>query len=220
LQLSVSVIAARPPKTRAQAKRHFDLLASLVLLVLAAPVFGMIALLIAVFDPGPVFFRHERVGRGGALFRCLKFRTMRPDADEVLAALLARDAEARAEWMSRRKLRSDPRVTPLGGVLRRLSLDELPQLVNVLRGEMSLVGPRPVTQRELQEFYDPACAVPIYLSLRPGITGSWQISGRSDTDYRNRIALDIHYGRNLSLRRDAAILARTIVAVVRRSGAH
>ena len=220
MQLSVPFLAGNPPTTREQAKRHFDVVISLILLVLAAPLFAGIALLIVIFDPGPVFFRHERIGRDGAPFGCLKFRTMRPDADQVLTTLLARDPRARAEWMSRRKLRSDPRVTPLGRALRRTSLDELPQLINVLRGDMSLVGPRPVTRRELEEFYDPAGALPIYISLRPGITGAWQISGRSDTDYRNRIALDVQYGRSLSLRRDLVILARTFVAVARRSGAH
>ncbi len=181
--------------------------------------FVAITAVVAV-DGGPVFFSHRRVGRGGRTFGCLKFRSMRPDADRHLAELLARDPAARAEWQAARKLRQDPRVTPFGRVLRATSLDELPQLINVLRGDMSLVGPRPVVQEELDQHYAPAAAAADYLSVRPGITGPWQVSGRSDMEYRERVALDAAYARNPSLRKDLALLAHTVVVVLRRQGAY
>ena len=134
--------------------------------------------------------------------------------------LLARDPAALAEWRAARKLRRDPRVTPVGRVLRATSLDELPQLINVLRGEMSLVGPRPVVQEELEQHYAPAGAAADYLSVRPGLTGPWQVSGRSDMDYRERVKLDADYARNPSLLRDLALLAYTVVVVLRRRGAY
>jgi lipopolysaccharide/colanic/teichoic acid biosynthesis glycosyltransferase len=189
------------------------------LLLLMAPVLLPIAALVAS-DGGPVLYAHRRVGRRGREFGCLKFRSMRTDADRALAALLERDPGARAEWEAARKLRRDPRVTRLGRALRATSLDELPQLLNVLRGEMSLVGPRPVLRDELDGFYAPAGAVEAYLSVRPGLTGAWQVSGRSDTGYAERVALDAAYARSPSLRTDIAILARTAGTVLRRHGAY
>jgi undecaprenyl-phosphate galactose phosphotransferase len=165
----------------------------------------------------PVLFGHDRVGRGGRAFRCYKFRTMVPDADRVLAELLARDPEARATWARDYKLREDPRVTRIGAWLRRTSLDELPQLWNVLRGDMSLVGPRPVMAEELGRYGD---AARYYLDVRPGLTGLWQISGRNDIDYPERVALDAWYIKNWSIWYDIVILAKTVRVVRDAKGAY
>jgi lipopolysaccharide/colanic/teichoic acid biosynthesis glycosyltransferase len=194
-----------------------DIVGSLALLLLTAPIFLAIVLL-ARLRGESAFYVHERIGRGGVSFGCLKFRTMVPDAERRLAELLARDPAARAEWQATRKLKSDPRVTRRGRVLRTTSLDELPQLINVLKGEMSLVGPRPVVQAELETLYGPTA--PLYLSVRPGLTGLWQVSGRSDADYDGRVALDAAYVRNPSLFTDIVILLRTVGAVLRRRGAY
>jgi lipopolysaccharide/colanic/teichoic acid biosynthesis glycosyltransferase len=204
---------------RPASKRTMDMALSATMLLVLLPVFLAIAAVVAA-DGGPAFFSHRRVGRGGRAFGCLKFRSMRPDADRLLAELLARDPSARAEWEATRKLRRDPRVTPIGRLLRATSLDELPQLINVLRGDMSLVGPRPVVQEELDQHYAPAAAAADYLSVRPGVTGLWQVSGRSDTDYRERVALDSHYARNPSLRRDIVLLVLTVAVVLRCRGAY
>jgi exopolysaccharide production protein ExoY len=204
---------------RPAAKRAIDLTIAAALLVFILPALVVITVLVAA-DGGTVLYAHERVGRGGRRFGCLKFRSMRPAAERLLVEFLASDPVARAEWQATRKLRRDPRVTRVGRVLRATSLDELPQLVNVLRGDMSLVGPRPVVQEELDEHYAPAAAAADYLSVRPGITGPWQVSGRSDMTYRERVALDCAYVRNPSLRTDIALLASTVVVVLRRRGAY
>ena len=206
-----------PAVTRRGLKRCFDILGSLALLVLLAPVFAAIALL-SRGDGGTAFYSHRRVGRGGASFGCLKFRSMAMASDRLLAEHLASDPHAAAEWAKRRKLAHDPRVTRIGAVLRRTSLDELPQLINVLRGEMSLVGPRPVVAEELRTHYGRAGAA-AYLAVTPGMTGLWQVSGRSGTSYAERVALDMRYASGLSLRRDVAILLRTVPAVLARRGA-
>jgi undecaprenyl-phosphate galactose phosphotransferase len=197
-------------------KRGFDLLVGLLLLIAAAPLMGVIAWQIARAG-GQVFFAHERIGRHGQLFRCWKFRTMVPDAAAVLARLLAEDQSARAEWDRDFKLRNDPRVTPIGRWLRQTSFDELPQLFNVLKGEMSLVGPRPVIRDELRRYGDSQV---YYTQVRPGLTGLWQISGRNDIDYARRIHLDAWYVRNWNLWYDIVILARTFSAVLNRGGAY
>jgi lipopolysaccharide/colanic/teichoic acid biosynthesis glycosyltransferase len=204
---------------RPASKRALDVTLSATLLLVLLPVFLAIAVVVAG-DGGSALYSHRRVGRGGRTFGCLKFRSMRPNADRLLAELLAREPSARAEWEATRKLRRDPRVTPIGRLLRATSLDELPQLINVLRGDMSLVGPRPVVQEELDQHYAPAAAAADYLSVRPGVTGLWQVSGRSDTDYRERVALDAHYARNPSLRKDLVLLALTVVVVLRCRGAY
>jgi lipopolysaccharide/colanic/teichoic acid biosynthesis glycosyltransferase len=208
-----------PPRLvlHALLKRALDIVGALVLLVLCAPLMALIALMVAR-DGGPVFYAHRRVGRHGAGFDCLKFRSMVQDADLRLAALLERDPVARAEWEARRKLRRDPRVTAVGRFLRASSLDELPQLFNVLKGEMSLVGPRPVQQAELTAFYGAAAAY--YRAVRPGLTGLWQISGRNDTTYTERVALDVRYVAEASLIDDIRIMLRTPLAVLRRRGAY
>jgi lipopolysaccharide/colanic/teichoic acid biosynthesis glycosyltransferase len=198
-------------------KRAMDVAGASLLLLFGLPVFAILALLIRA-DGGPVFFAHERVGRGGRRFGCLKFRSMVTDSAARLEALLASDPAARAEWQATRKLRHDPRVTWVGRFLRSSSLDELPQLLNVLRGEMSLVGPRPVLATELAVHYGAAAGH--YLSVRPGITGLWQVSGRSDTSYDTRVALDVRYASNPSLLADLRILLRTPGAVLLRRGAY
>jgi Undecaprenyl-phosphate galactose phosphotransferase WbaP len=198
-------------------KRALDVIGAGALLVLLSPAFLILALLVRA-DGGPAFFAHRRVGRDGAAFGCLKFRSMVVDSQARLDALLTADPAARAEWETTRKLRHDPRVTRIGRFLRATSLDELPQLFNVLRGEMSLVGPRPVQQAELERFYGAAAAY--YMAVRPGITGLWQVSGRSETSYAQRVALDVAYVAQPSLWQDIRILLRTPVAVLSRKGAH
>ena len=191
-------------------KRAFDLVAASVLLLFLAPLLALVALKIRLADGGGVIFAHTRVGRHGQLFPCYKFRTMVANSAAVLAELLARDPVARAEWARDRKLRCDPRITGLGRLLRKTSLDELPQLLNVVRGEMSLVGPRPVVPDEL-ELYGEARIY--YLQVRPGLTGLWQISGRNDIDYERRVSLDAWYVRNWTLWYDILILFRTLAVV-------
>ena len=197
-------------------KRVFDLVAALVLLVLGALPFLYIALRIRQ-DGGPAIFAHQRVGQSGRMFPCFKFRTMHVDAEQQLRELLARDPAARAEWEREFKLRNDPRITRIGHFLRRTSLDELPQLFNVIRGEMSLVGPRPIVQAELARYGDD---VAYFLMVRPGMTGLWQVSGRNDVDYDTRVYLDTWYVKNWSLWYDIAILFKTVRVVFARKGAY
>jgi Undecaprenyl-phosphate galactose phosphotransferase WbaP len=198
-------------------KRLFDIIISSLLLIMIGPLLLIVCLAVAA-DGGPIFFAHERVGRGGQLFKCLKFRTMVPNAGEILEQLLSRNPEARREWMATRKLRDDPRTTQLGSILRAASIDELPQLLNVLRGEMSLVGPRPVVQQELSVHYKADHSY--YLLVRPGVTGLWQISGRNEIGYEQRVHLDAWYVRNWSLWSDIIILTRTVPAVLVGRGAY
>ena len=197
-------------------KRIFDGVFAGVALLFFAPFIALIALLIRVVEGGPVFFVQQRVGHGGRHFPCIKFRTMAVDADARLAALLAEDPEIRAEWEATRKLRCDPRVSAIGRFLRKTSLDELPQFLNVLRGEMSVVGPRPIIDDEAvlyrAGFWE-------YKSVRPGLTGVWQISGRSDTTFAERVRMDIDYVRNWSFGRDLWIVMRTVYTVVAGKGA-
>lgn len=192
-----------------------DLILSVLMLVILAPVMIVIAAAVAL-DGGPVFFSHTRIGRGGQKFGCLKFRSMRVDADKILAQRLAEDDDARHEWLTTQKLKNDPRVTVIGRFLRGTSLDELPQILNVLKFEMSLVGPRPVMENELRRY---GRNINYYLQVRPGVTGLWQVSGRSNTTYSRRVALDAWYVRNWQFWLDIAILFRTVGAVVRRDGA-
>lgn len=168
-------------------------------------------------EGSPAIYKHRRVGRDGKPFGCLKFRTMIPNADQVLRELLESNPELKAEWVRDHKLRNDPRVTALGRFLRRTSLDELPQIWNVIRGEMSLVGPRPVVREELLRY---GRNVRAYLTTRPGITGLWQVTGRNDTDYRRRVALDTYYARNKSLILDLYILLKTTRVVLAGRGAY
>jgi undecaprenyl-phosphate galactose phosphotransferase len=198
------------------AKRCFDLLGALGIALVVAPVFAFLSLLVAATG-SPVFFAHERIGRHGRPFSCLKFRTMAVDAEARLEQILATDPVAAEEWRLTRKLKNDPRVTAIGQWLRRTSLDELPQILNVIRGEMSLVGPRPVTREEVEEYGADRL---YYLQARPGITGLWQVSGRNDLDFRRRVHLDTWYVKNWSLTRDIVILLMTIRVVFGRHGAY
>jgi exopolysaccharide production protein ExoY len=191
-------------------------LGALMLLLLLSPLMLLVAWLTWRRDGVPVFFAHYRVGRDGRLFRCLKFRTMFREAEQMLANLLHDDPVALAEWSKDQKLRNDPRITPVGHFLRRTSLDELPQLFNVLRGEMSLVGPRPITVAELTRYGRVRWH---YLSVRPGMTGLWQVSGRNNTSYDERVALDRRYVEQRSLWLDVCILVKTVGVVVARDGA-
>jgi lipopolysaccharide/colanic/teichoic acid biosynthesis glycosyltransferase len=197
-------------------KRLFDIFAAACAIVLLAPVFVGIAMAVKR-DGGPAIYGHTRVGRNGKKFRCLKFRSMVVNSEQVLKDLLARDPEARAEWEREFKLRNDVRVTRIGHFLRRSSLDELPQIWNVLRGEMSFVGPRPIIDQELERYGD---ASKYYLMATPGITGLWQVSGRSDVDYATRVSLDVSYVMNWTFRKDIGILFKTFFVVIRRSGAY
>lgn len=198
-------------------KRTFDVFAVIIGGVLALPWMALIALAIRLESPGRVFFSQERIGRDGKPFNVWKFRTMLLDADERLRELLASDPEARAEWDANQKLADDPRVTRVGRFLRETSLDELPQLWNVVRGEMSFVGPRPIVEAEVSKYDD---RFTYYQQVRPGITGIWQVSGRSTTSYEQRVDLDTYYVRNWSLWLDLDILIRTIGVVLRREGAY
>lgn len=197
-------------------KRAFDIVVSGVAIVILSPILLLIALLVRARDNGPAIYRQQRVGLGGRPFWCLKFRSMSLDADARLAAHLASSPAAAREWRLNRKLRNDPRITVIGKVLRKTSLDELPQLFNIFRGEMSLIGPRPVVTAELEQY---GLARVHYLRTRPGLTGLWQVSGRSYTSYRQRVELDRSYVNKWSFLRDLAILLRTIPALVFRSGA-
>lgn len=197
-------------------KRVFDTVAAALMLVMLSPVLLVLALLIRR-DGGPALFAHPRIGKQGRVFNCYKFRTMVVDAEQQLEQLLQKRPELRTQWQRERKLRHDPRVSPIGRLLRRTSLDELPQLINVVRGEMSLVGPRPVVRAELQRYGD---EVGYYLMVRPGMTGLWQVSGRNDVDYDTRVYLDTWYVKNWSLWHDLVILIKTVRVVLSRSGAY
>jgi exopolysaccharide production protein ExoY len=198
-------------------QRAADLVVAVLAIVAVGPLMIVLALLVWVWDGGPAFYGHVRVGRMGQVFRCWKFRSMVVDADKILATYLAANPEARTEWEASQKLRRDPRITALGRFLRASSLDELPQLWNVLIGEMSIVGPRPIVIAEIARYKSNFCD---YCACRPGITGLWQISGRSDVSYDRRIALDMQYSKSRSLLLDIQILAATIPAVLGRRGSY
>ncbi|MCB8933334.1 MAG: sugar transferase [Fimbriimonadaceae bacterium] len=193
-------------------KRIFDIVVSLVLLVLLLPLFALVALVIIVTDGTPVTFRQQRIGLNGKLFYLYKFRSMVRNADEILQSR----PELMEEYRKYYKIKDDPRISPVGQFLRSTTLDELPQLFNVLRGEMSLVGPRPIVEPELAKFGD---AQEIYLSMKPGCAGLWQCSGRSDTTYEERVAYESLYYRKASPAFDLLILWRTFWAVILRRGA-
>jgi lipopolysaccharide/colanic/teichoic acid biosynthesis glycosyltransferase len=198
-------------------KRATDLVIASLALLFLLPLMLFVAILIAL-DGGAVIFGHTRVGTGGQLFRVLKFRTMCPHADQRLNILLERNAAARNEWQLTQKLRNDPRVTWIGSFLRKSSIDELPQLLNVLRGEMSIVGPRPIVQSEVVKY---GRYISHYKRCRPGITGLWQVSGRNDVTYRRRVAFDTIYSRHMGDPRfDLALVLRTIPAVIRSKGSY
>jgi len=215
------VIAIADPKAKVSEdgfdfKRLMDIVGSLMLILILAPALLLIAVLIIATDPGPPVFAHRRVGRNGRSFRCFKFRTMCIDAEARLDLVLAADPLLQLEWERNRKLSCDPRITPIGQLLRMTSMDELPQLFNVLGGTMSLVGPRPIVADELRQYGHYASH---YLQVRPGLTGLWQVTGRGATSYHRRVATDVHYVRTRSLALDCRILLLTIPAVLMGRGA-
>jgi exopolysaccharide production protein ExoY len=197
--------------------RVFDIFFALTLIVVLLPVFALLAVVVKCSDGGPIFYAHKRIGRAGALFPCLKFRSMVTNSDQVLKQLLAVSPEARAEWDRDHKLRDDPRITAVGRIMRKTSLDELPQLFNILAGQMSVVGPRPIVQSEIP-FY--GIYFEDYCSVRPGLTGLWQISGRNDVSYEERVRLDCSYVQSRSLAGDLSIVARTVPAVLMSRGCY
>ena len=200
-----------------KSKRIFDVIIASITLFVFLLLFAFVVLLLKLSDPGPVVFRHIRVGQGGRRFACFKFRSMVLDSDKVLKTLLESDPAARKEWDRTQKLANDPRITPVGKFLRQSSLDELPQLINVIRGDMSLVGPRPIVPSELTRYGD---KLSLYLQARPGITGIWQVSGRNDCGYDRRIEMDANYVRNWRFSTDFVILLRTLGAVLAQRGSY
>ena len=198
-------------------KRFLDVVISSILIFFFSPIFVLVALTLKAGYGGPILFRHERVGRNGVAFRCLKFRTMHKDSDRILAECLESDSDLRQEWTRTQKLRRDPRIHGLGFILRKSSMDELPQLFNVVRGEMSIVGPRPIIREEAENY---GSDLGSYLALRPGITGLWQVSGRNNTTYSERVACDVKYFEQRSFRTDLGILLRTVMVVISSDGAY
>ncbi len=200
------------------AKRAFDIVASAAMMLILSPLILLLALMIRKESKGPIFYAHERIGRGGRRFLAYKIRSMVPNAAAVLNDYLEANPEAKAEWARDQKLKNDPRIIPgVGNFLRKTSLDEIPQLWNVFRGDMSLVGPRPIVENEIDK-YRPVFS--LYLRVRPGLTGLWQVSGRNNTTYDARVRLDTYYVRNWSLWLDYFILLRTIRTVVLREGSY
>jgi lipopolysaccharide/colanic/teichoic acid biosynthesis glycosyltransferase len=207
----------RSPQARDRLRRALDVCLASALLLFVAPMMVAIALVIFLQDRGPVLFRHKRLGRGGREFYCLKFRTMKVEAEAQLKELLAQNPQARGEWAAARKLRDDPRITGLGHFLRRSSLDELPQLFNVLRGEMGLVGPRPIVADEIVQY---GVHFRHYCAVRPGLTGLWQVNGRNNVSFRRRVVMDVAYVRTRCLTLDIGILAKTVPAVLQQRGSY
>lgn len=199
-------------------KRIFDILFTSLVLVLGLPIFLLISIAVKCSSSGPIFYFHERIGRGGKPFFCYKFRTMFSDADQRLKTLLNENPDLKHEWEETHKLKNDPRVTPIGAFLRKTSLDELPQFWNVLRGDLSVVGPRPVVKHEVAKHFGEKAGV--ILSIRPGLTGLWQVSGRNDMAYAVRIQLDELYVDTQSLALDLKLIAKTIPAMLFSRGAY
>lgn len=197
-------------------KRSFDILFSMLIIIAVSPLFLFICWKVKK-DGGPAIYGHERIGKNGTKFKCLKFRSMAVNSKELLEKLLEKDPQAREEWEEAFKLKNDPRITSIGHLLRRTSMDELPQLFNVLKGEMSLVGPRPIIYEELERYEE---QVDYYLMSKPGMTGLWQVSGRSDVDYETRVYFDAWYVKNWSMWNDIAILLKTVAVVLKRDGAY
>jgi undecaprenyl-phosphate galactose phosphotransferase len=199
-------------------KMLFDITFSIISMPFLFPVIGIIGIIIRLETPGPAIYAHDRIGKNGRTFRCYKFRTMYRDAEEKLKEILDKNEAVRNEWENTWKLRDDPRITRVGRFLRKTSLDELPQIFNVLKREMSLVGPRPVTQEEIGKHYRESAK--LCLGVLPGITGLWQVSGRTDTSYEYRVKLDAWYIMNWSLWLDIAIIFKTIRVVLKTEGAY
>ncbi len=213
----VSTRSLRAAPLDAFLTRACDIAIAAGIVIVLLPLLIIILVAMKLTSPGPVLFAHRRVGRHGQTFPCHKFRSMVVNSAEVLEKHLAENPAALAEWQLDQKLRNDPRVTPIGRLLRRSSLDEVPQIFNVLRGEMSIVGPRPIVENEMIRYRQ---YIVDYMSVKPGITGLWQISGRNNTTYRRRVALDTAYARSRSIHLDLAIMVRTVLAVLSGSGCY
>ncbi|MCQ9200708.1 MAG: sugar transferase [Prochlorococcus marinus CUG1437] len=192
-------------------KNFFDILFSLFVLVVFIPLFLIIALLIKLSSRGPIFFLQDRIGKNNVPFKCIKFRTMYPEAKDILQNLLNKDEKIKKEFEETHKIKNDPRITTIGKFLRKTSLDELPQFFNVLRNEMSIVGPRPIVKAEKKKYGKNLIKV---LSIKPGITGLWQVSGRNNLTYKKRVMLDINYVKNYNLLMDIRILIRTFGVIL------
>ncbi|MFN7898818.1 MAG: sugar transferase [Synechococcaceae cyanobacterium] len=208
---SAEQLIARQSRRDRFVKRGGDIVFSVAVLSLGAPVFLLLAALVKATSRGPVFYVQQRVGRDYRHFGCIKFRTMRPDADQVLSKILAESPELEAEFINDFKLKDDPRITKIGKFLRRSSLDELPQFLNVLRGDMSVVGPRPIVDKELPRY---GSKMEDVLAVRPGLTGLWQVSGRNNLSYQKRVRLDVHYARQRNFSLDLKIILRTISVIL------
>jgi len=215
-KLAQTAIITATPGARSFLKQVMDRAGALAGLIVLSPVLVALALMVKR-DGGPAFYGQPRIGQHGRKFRCWKFRSMVPNAGEVLQELLARDPEARSEWERDFKLKNDPRVTKLGAFMRKTSLDELPQLWNVFKGEMSLVGVRPVTEAELANYGD---RIGDYYAMLPGMTGLWQVSGRNDVTYAERVDMDSQYVRNWSFFGDIGIIFKTIGVMLQKRGAY
>ena len=200
-------------------QRSFDIGFSIVALFITFPIILVVGALIKLTDGGKVFYTQERVGKDGKLFRIIKFRSMYMDAEKKLEEILEKDPKAKEEWEKFHKLKNDPRITPIGKFIRKTSLDELPQFINVLKGEMSIVGPRPVTKEEIEKFYKDKAN--LILSVKPGVTGYWQVEGRSDVDdYEERVKMDEWYVRKKNFLLDLKIILKTIKVIFTGKGAY
>ena len=204
-------------KTNLIIKRIFELLLIIIFSPVLIPVFLLLFIAVKVSSPGPALYAHTRVGKNGSVLKCLKFRSMYKDADKQLEKILAENPDMKAQWDKDRKIQNDPRVTPFGKFLRKTSLDELPQLINVIKGDMSLIGPRPITKSELKYYGEYADFV---FSVKPGLSGMWQVSGRSDTGYEERVNFDTYYIQNWSIWLDVWILIKTVWVVLSHKGAY
>ncbi|WP_288255656.1 sugar transferase [uncultured Prochlorococcus sp.] len=187
-------------------KSFLDVFFSLLVIIIGSPLFFIIAILIKFSSRGPIFYHHQRVGKNFKLFNCIKFRTMHPEADDILENLLEKNEEIKIEFEKTYKLRNDPRITRIGKFLRKTSLDELPQFINVLKMDMSVIGPRPIVEKEIEKYDTQINKV---LSIKPGITGLWQVSGRNNLSYKKRIYLDSLYVENFNFIMDIRIIIRT-----------
>jgi len=192
-------------------KNLFDLLFSFLFLIVCLPLFIIISLLIKLSSRGPIFFLQKRIGKNNIPFKCIKFRTMHPEAKDILENLLVKDNKLKIEFEKTHKIKNDPRITTIGKILRKTSLDELPQFINVLKNEMSIVGPRPIVKQEKKKYGKNLKKV---LSIKPGITGLWQVSGRNNLTYKKRVALDINYVENYNFLLDIKILIRTFGVIL------
>ena len=197
-------------------KRAIDILVSLVALILLSPIFLIVSIMIKLDSKGPVFFLQKRIGLNGKMFKLYKFRTMKLNADKELRAILEKDEAARKEYEENKKLENDPRITKIGNFIRKLSIDELPQLINILKGEMTLIGPRPYLYREKKDmgiYYEKI------ITVKPGLTGLWQVSGRSNVSFKERLKLDEEYIDNISMKNDIKIFFKTFITIFKKEGA-